>query len=373
MKTEFWTRRWYSAQVPGKMARLIDRLVKPLLNRRRARWRVREKQRFPVPVVVVGNVTVGGTGKTPMIILFAQWFQQLGLSVGIVSRGYGGKAPQYPWGVTRETPIAQGGDEPCMLAQRLGVPVVVDPNRPRAVAEMLNRWPDIDLVLSDDGLQHYAMDRSVEFVVIDGVRRLGNGLCLPVGPLREPPARLAAASALVVNGGDFLSSEECGFSINLPQIRMSLGGAGFFRIQDDRPVEASVLLEASQAAESTNRPMLAMAGIGHPDRFFKSLQSLGLACECKAYPDHYVYRAKDFQDIDPEQWVLTTEKDAVKLRQLAHRNWCYYRVEACLAEADWERLATMFLDWLEPWPKVIEAIKAYLSRIHLRQTMRTRS
>lgn len=373
MKTDFWTRRWYSGEAPGKMARQIDRLVKPLLNRRRARWRVKEKQRFAAPVVVVGNVTVGGTGKTPMIILFAQWFAQLGLSVGIVSRGYGGKAPQYPWVVTRETPISQGGDEPCMLAQRLGVPVVVDPNRPRAVAELLNRWPDIDLVLSDDGLQHYAMDRSVEFVVIDGVRRLGNGLCLPVGPLREPPARLTAASALVVNGGEFLSSQECGVSLTLPQIGMSLGGAGFYRIQDDRPVSEAELLAASQAAAQTDKPMLAMAGIGHPDRFFKSLTALGISCDTKAYPDHYNYRAKDFNNIDPDQWVLTTEKDAVKLRQLAHRNWCYYRVEACLAEDDWQRLSTMFLEWLEPWPKVAQAIQEYLSRIHLRQTMRTRS
>lgn len=368
MNTDFWTRRWYRGEAPGKIARQIDRLVKPLLNRRRARWRVKRKQRFPVPIVVVGNVTVGGTGKTPMIVLFAQWFEQLGLSVGIVSRGYGGKAPQYPWVVNRETPVAQGGDEPCMLAQRLGVPVVVDPNRPRAVAELLSRWPEIDLVLSDDGLQHYAMDRSVEFVIIDGVRRLGNGLCLPMGPLREPPARLTAASALVVNGGDFLTSQECGVSLTLPQIRMSLAGAGFFRVQDDRAVSEAELMAAAQSEQ----PILAMAGIGNPDRFFQALDDLNLNCKTRAYPDHYNYRAKDFENIDPEQWIITTEKDAVKLRQLAHRNWCYYRVEAVLAEADWQRLSKMFLEWLEPWPKVSEAIEDYLSRIHLRQTMRTR-
>jgi tetraacyldisaccharide 4'-kinase len=319
--------------------------------------------------MVVGNITVGGAGKTPLILLFAKWFTELGLSVGIVSRGYGGKAPAYPWFVTPETPTSQGGDEPCMIAQRIGLPVIVDPDRPRAVRALLEKWPQTDLVLSDDGLQHYAMDRAVEFVVIDGARRLGNGLCLPVGPLREPPARLTAASALVVNDGDPLTSDECGVALSIPQIRMTLRGAGFFRVQDDRPVPDALLREAAE------RPggVIAFAGIGHPERFFRALAEEGLKCQTKAYPDHHGYVAKDFKGLSPDQWVLTTEKDAVKLRQLARPNWCYYRVEATLPEEDWEGLAAMFLDWLEPWPRITTVINDYVSRLHLRQSMRSRS
>lgn len=373
MKTDFWTRQWYGQtptnKMSGRLARFVDRLVRPLLNRRRARWRVREKVRFPVPVVVVGNITVGGTGKTPMILAFAQWFSQLGLSVGIVSRGYGGKAPQYPFVVTRDTPIKQGGDEPCMLAQRLGVPVVVDPDRPRAVAALLDRFPEVDLVLSDDGLQHYAMDRAVEFVVIDGRRRLGNGLCLPVGPLREPPQRLTAASALVINDGDPLTASECGAPLKLPQVRMTLQSAGFFRVQDGRPVSFAELAAASAGPNG----LAAIAGIGHPERFFAAIAELGLRCKTQAYPDHYAYQPSDFKALDSEQWLLTTEKDAVKLRQIAHHNWCYWRVDAVLSEVDWQHLSVLFLEWLEPWPKIVQAIDRYRVRCAVRHTMRARS
>ncbi|MDR0219180.1 MAG: tetraacyldisaccharide 4'-kinase [Enterobacteriaceae bacterium] len=266
----------------------------------------------PVPVVVVGNLTAGGNGKTPVVIWLVEQLQQKGYRVGVVSRGYGGKSDHYPLLVTDEVMTAQAGDEPVLIHRRTGVPVAVAPKRADAVKMLLAHFP-VDIVITDDGLQHYALQRDYEIVVIDGIRRFGNGCWLPAGPMRELSGRLNTVNTIIVNGGTPQAGE-------LP---MTLHG------------ELMVNLLTGETRKVSDIPNgVAMAGIGHPPRFFATLRQLGATLhKTHAFADHQTYeKAQLLALVNDEQNLLMTEKDAVKCAQFAQTNWWYLPVSACLPE-----------------------------------------
>lgn len=258
---------------------------------------------LPVPVVVVGNVSVGGTGKTPFVIWLAAQLQKRNLRVGIVTRGYRGKAQDWPRVVTATSDPLEVGDEPVLLARRTGCLVVAGPDRV-AAAQRLLAQQRVDVLISDDGLQHYRLARRFEIAVVDGVRGMGNGLCLPAGPLREPAERLSEVDAIVVNGGDW-------------------GHAGVFRAHAVVTGVHRVTNREPRTLESFKGAQVhAVAGIGNPQRFFALLDEGGL--------DVLPHPLEDHAEIGPDQLafeepgaVLITEKDAVKCEAFAHANvWC---------------------------------------------------
>lgn len=265
-------------------------------------------EQLPVPVVVIGNINVGGVGKTPLTLALLQDFARLGVQVGVISRGYGG-THQQPTLVTPHSTAAEVGDEPLLLAAS-GAPVVVGRDRVAAGRHLLALYPQTRFILSDDGLQHYALGRTLEIVVLDGGRGVGNGHLLPNGPLREPVSRLAAADALVING-------ESRTGLRLPQsvplFRQRLQAGDF--------VHAAGRLPPRTAAGFAGQRVVAMAGIGNPERFFNTLRELGVELAAtRAFPDHHQFVAADLpQDADA---VIVTAKDAVKLQCINHaRLW----------------------------------------------------
>lgn len=271
---------------------------------------LRRSWRAPVPVVVVGNLTAGGNGKTPVVIWLTEHLQQRGLRVGVVSRGYGGKAAHYPLLLDAQTSTAEAGDEPVLIHQRTGVPVAVAPRRADAVKALLAAAP-VDVIVTDDGLQHYALQRDIEVVVVDGMRRFGNGWWLPAGPMRERASRLNSVDAVIVNGG----------VANRGEIAMQL-----------QPGQAVNVLSGERRPVTELHQVVAMAGIGHPPRFFATLRALGITPVSEiAYADHHAYTAQELAaTIAPGQALLMTEKDAVKCRAFAAENWWYLPVTAQL-------------------------------------------
>ncbi|EHD21894.1 MULTISPECIES: tetraacyldisaccharide 4'-kinase [Brenneria] len=284
----------------------------------------RKSWRVPVPVVVVGNLTAGGNGKTPVVIWLVEQLRRKGLRAGVVSRGYGGKAQRYPLVVDDNVTTDQAGDEPVLIYQRTGAPVAVAPKRRLAVEALLARYP-LDVIITDDGLQHYALARDIELVVVDGVRRFGNGWWLPAGPMRERESRLSTVDAVIVNGGSARPGEIA--------MRLTVGMAVNLVTGEKRPVKQL-------------QNAVAMAGIGHPQRFFATLRDAGVTISREvAFADHQGYRLEQLQPLtdDERQPLLMTEKDAVKCRAFARRNWWYLPVDATLAEPAAARL----LDRLE--------------------------
>jgi tetraacyldisaccharide 4'-kinase len=260
---------------------------------------------FPVPVVVVGNITVGGTGKTPLVLWIARHLAEHGWRPGVVTRGYGGRARVWPQRVTPDSDPRSVGDEPVVLARRAGVPVVADPDRPRGVRELLAQGCNV--VVSDDGLQHYRLHRDVEIAVVDGGRGVGNGRCLPAGPLREPRSRLQSVDARVVN--DATASDAWS---------MRLVPNGFRRVANS---QATAPLDHFRG-----RRVHALAGIGNPGGFFRQLRTLGAEVVERAFPDHHRFRASDLEFADHDA-VVMTEKDAVKCRSFAGPDSWYLAVD----------------------------------------------
>ena len=275
-------------------------------------------KRLSVPVVVVGNITVGGAGKTPLTLWLAGQLQARGWHPGIVSRGYG-RRDDTVRPVLADSPPEAVGDEPLLLARRSGVPVWVGRSRVAAGEALLAAHPEVDVVLCDDGLQHYALARDVELAVFDA-RGVGNGWRLPVGPLRESPARLATVDAVIGNGlvAGAISSPK-------PSFAMTLRPGAFYRLDD--------LAQTCDAAELCGRGRLhALAGIGNPGRFFATLSALGLACETHPFPDHHRYSAADLA-FAQDGILLMTEKDAVKCAHLTLGETWVLPVEAELPSA----------------------------------------
>ena len=289
---------------------------------RRAAYRLGIAQvgRVGAPVIVVGNISVGGTGKTPLVIWMARYLMSRGLRPGIVSRGYRGRAENWPQQVRADSDPIVVGDEPVLLARATGCPVVADPDRLRAARSLLLH-ARCDVILSDDGLQHLSMGRDVEIAVVDGIRRHGNGRCLPAGPLREPVSRLASVDMVVSNGGGIGG-----------EFSMVVRATGADNLQDETISEP---LERFRPG-----PVHAVCGIGSPERFFNTLERAGLTLIRHPFPDHHAFAAADitFNDEIP---VLMTEKDAVKCRRFAAaRHWCV-PVQAELPETFGARLLTL--------------------------------
>jgi tetraacyldisaccharide 4'-kinase len=290
-------RHW---QTVGPIAILLYPLSLPFrliaaLRRFAYRIGLLRRYRAPVPVLVVGNITVGGSGKTPLVIWLVHYLREQGFKPGIVARGYGGTASHWPQQVRADSDPSVVGDEAVLLAQRGECPVCVAPDRPAAIRAVLQHT-DCDIVVSDDGMQHYAMARDLEIAVIDGERRFGNGLLLPAGPLRESPARLRSVDFVVCNGK--AASGEFAMKLRKPLV-YPLHGDG-----EPRGIE-----------EFAGRKVHAIAGIGNPQRFFAMLRQHGLEVEAHPFPDHHPYTARDlaFETALP---LLMTEKDAVKCRRI---------------------------------------------------------
>jgi tetraacyldisaccharide 4'-kinase len=260
---------------------------------------------LPVPVVVVGNITVGGTGKTPLIIWLARFLKDSGYRPGIISRGYGGQSESWPQMVAANSDAKNVGDEALLIAKQTGCPMAIGPLRVEAATMLLNK-SDCNIILSDDGLQHYALNRDIEIAVIDGERRFGNGYCLPAGPLREPIERLQSVDLIIVNGE---KSEDDEFEMQLTG-DMALN-----------------LITGEQKPLQEFNNCHALAGIGNPERFFKLLASSGLTCITHSFPDHYQFQRNDIEFGDNKS-VLMTEKDAVKCAAFAGKQHWYLPVKA---------------------------------------------
>ncbi|MDB1123573.1 tetraacyldisaccharide 4'-kinase [Vibrio algarum] len=272
-----------------------------------------ESYRSPFPIVVVGNITAGGNGKTPVVIWLVEKLQELGLKPAVVSRGYGGKAKQYPLIVNDTTSTKECGDEPKLIFRRTGVPVVVDPVRSNAVKKLIDSG--IDIVIADDGLQHYALARDIEFVVVDGQRRFGNESFIPLGPLREGLERLDNVDFVINNGGQVHEGE----------MAMTLS-----------PGFAKNLVTGEERMVTELDKLVAFAAIGNPHRFFKTLHSLGAdVVKTRGFIDHQDFKESELFEL--QQFgsnMIMTEKDAVKCSSYAKENWWYLPVTACFSQQE---------------------------------------
>jgi len=322
--TRIWMRRGIAACLLFPLS-LLFRLLSAL---RRALYRagVLHSTRLPVPVVVVGNIFVGGTGKTPLTIWLVHALRRAGFVPGVISRGYGADGEE-PLEAGPQSPAGKAGDEPVLIAARTGAPLVVCRNRVAAARALLQRHPDVDVIVSDDGLQHYALRRDLEVMLFDG-RGIGNGWLLPAGPLREPPSR--RADFTVVNG------RRAPAGIVTDAWSMELVGGVAERLAD--PSERMTF--AALASQAPNG-ILAAAGIGNPARFFEMLRAAGLQCDTLPLPDHYDFADDPFAESSADI-ILITEKDAVKCRQIEHlkhdpRLWVV-PVTACVDDALAERI-----------------------------------
>ena len=289
-------RRWYSTAPAPLYLRPLSRLFGAIAARRRLAQRRRARaHQLALPVVVVGNLAVGGAGKTPLTIWLVEQLRAWGWHPGVISRGYGGRAPRYPQLVTPESDPAICGDEPLLIVRRTGAPLVVDPDRLRAAQHLASRL-DVDIIVADDGLQHYRLPRDLEICVVDGRRGLGNGWLLPAGPLRESADRLDRVDLVVVNGGGWRAPG------SVPSLDMQL------RLADAWPLAGGVPMPLFRWR---GKPVHALAGIGHPQRFFDALSAEGLEVIAHPFPDHHRFSAADL-DFADDLPVLMTEKDAMK-------------------------------------------------------------
>ena len=306
---------WYRISPLHLLLYPLSLIFRLLVALRRALFRagLLASVKLPVPVIVVGNITVGGTGKTPLTLWLARQLIEAGWHPGIISRGYRSAGDTTAREVRQDDSANTVGDEPLLMARRALCPVWTGRDRPAVARALLQAHPECDLIISDDGLQHYRLQRDVEIAVIDGVRRFGNGLLLPAGPLREPLSRLREVDALVFNGGTPDTAEG---------IAMSLHGTRFHNLLDPNLTRS--------AADFDGLKVHALAGIGHPQRFFRHLQQLGLQPETHAFPDHHCYTGAEITPKGADA-ILMTEKDAVKCAAFATGNHWVLQVDAQVA------------------------------------------
>ena len=304
-----WSRRGAIAWLLWPLSLLFGLVV--FLRRLFFRLRLFKSRRAGIPVIVVGNLSVGGCGKTPLVLWIADFLRHEKWHPGIVSRGYGGGA-QRPCEATLASDPAEVGDEPMLLARRSGCPVWVAPDRLAAVQALRAGHPEVDILIADDGLQHYALARDLEVCVVDA-RSEGNGFLLPAGPLREPRSRLASVDAVVRHGTRTGSGYE-----------MTLEGENLVRLADARDVRA--------AKSFAGQRVHAVAGIGDPKRFFLQLARFGIKVVPHPFPDHHPFRAEDL-DFGDETPVVMTEKDAVKCKRFIKAHHWVFPVTASLDPA----------------------------------------
>lgn len=292
---QFWLRNGF----PGVLLAPLGWLMRAVVAVRRHLYRhgVLRSQKMPVPVIVVGNIFVGGTGKTPLVAWLCAQLQAMGHSPGIVLRGYGGRSPEWPQRVFPESDPVLLGDEAVLLARQTRVPVAAGPVRTEAARLLIDAGCDV--IISDDGLQHYALARDIEIAVIDAVRGLGNGRCLPAGPLREPPTRLRTVDLVIANGP----------------------GSPLTSYRFDLVAQPLQPLAHTDAATPAAGPVHAIAGIGNPQRFFDELRRQGFQPIEHAFPDHHRFQPDELKFADGLP-ILMTSKDAVKVAAFAdERCW----------------------------------------------------
>jgi len=264
------------------------------------------------PVIVVGNIGVGGNGKTPVVLHLVELAKTLGLTPGVISRGYGGNAEMYPYLLSAQSTSKQAGDEPILIFKRCQIPVVVGSDRVANAEKLIELGCDV--IISDDGLQHYRLQRDLEIIVVDGRRLFGNGLLLPAGPLRESRSRLKTADLVIFNG-------ECKVRDKSSSL-MTLVAAQVRHMKTGKALNITDFL-------ANNVKVNAIAGIGSPQRFFDTLERLGFTLvKQQGFIDHKNFTVTDFNQFNDDLPLLMTEKDAVKCQQFVQDNWWYLPVDA---------------------------------------------
>jgi len=311
--------RWYGDRAPSWWTRPLAQAYGGVAAARR--WMYDKgwlrSARLPVPVIVVGNIVAGGAGKTPLTIALVEALRARGFRPGVVSRGYGGSARASMLLDARPDPVV-AGDEPALIRMRTSAPVAIGAKRPEAARLLLPEG--VDVIVADDGLQHYALARDIEVCVIDGARRFGNGRLLPAGPLREPESRLRAVDFVVCNGGAARDGE----------VQMRLGLSNAVALADPATVRS--------LATFSGQRVHAIAGIGNPGRFFESLRANGVDVIEHPFPDHHRYMAAELESVDKLP-VLMTEKDAVKCHAFAKDDWWSVPVTAELPATFFDAVA----------------------------------
>ena len=311
-------RTWYGNARPGLLLRTLERIYFAgfRVHQRYQKWR-RAADLEGKPIVVVGNLTAGGTGKTPFVIRLAVLAREAGFAPGVVSRGYG-RSGNEPVSVSADSDPRLCGDEPLLIARRADCPVRVDPDREQATRFLLESG--VDLVIADDGLQRSSLPRRLEICIVDRQRGAGNGHLLPAGPLREPLSRLEEIEIIVEHMRSGAGSpDDDGFTMRLEAGR-------FHRLQGEDSCTAEDL-------SGTGKTLHAVAGIARPERFFETLEKAGLNFERHPFPDHHLFRKHDFASIGAEDIILLTEKDAVKCSRLALFNAFYLPVTAKFSDS----------------------------------------
>jgi len=300
--------------------------------------------RAPVPVMVIGNISVGGSGKTPLIISLVHYLQQRGVKVGVISRGYGGDTAQMPTLVTKDSLPSAVGDEPCLIVGTTGVAMAVCPNRKQAITTLLEAHGDIQLIIADDGLQHYAMQRDIEWIVVDAARGFGNRQLLPVGYLREPLSRLKDSTVIYHQkfDGPILSDSQ----LATDKLTMHLQPSSLEQLLAHELSQIGTDSISQPVAPEAGSTVHGVSGIGYPQRFFDTLRTLGLQVIEHPYPDHYDFSLTELWQYT-EHPIVVTSKDAVKIKAL----WMQQQQHAASSEVakidqDWHALAARL--WVLP-------------------------
>lgn len=286
-----------------------------LLRRQAYRIGMFSSFRAPVPIMVIGNITVGGSGKTPLIITLVNYLQQRDIKVGVISRGYGGDSSQMPALVTKESLPSTVGDEPCLIVNVTAAPMAVCPNREQAITTLLSAHPDLQIIIADDGLQHYALQRDIEWIVVDVARGFGNQQLLPTGFLREPMSRLKGATVI---HHEKLNATSAPSNKDLAQrLTMQLRPNRLYPLlsDDDLRSLSETKIFTSAAPAPIQGYVHAVSGIGYPQRFFATLSALGFEVIEHPYPDHHNFSLAELLQYTEHPIIMTT-KDAVKIRTL---------------------------------------------------------
>jgi tetraacyldisaccharide 4'-kinase len=295
-------------------------------------WKLtRRRSKINIPVIIVGNISIGGTGKTPAVIYLIKLLKQAGYKPAVITCGYGGKSTKWPQQVTAQSNTRDVGDEAVLIAKRGDVPVVAGPDRIVDIQYLRSKY-DCDVIISDDGLQHYCLHRDIEIILVDAQRQLGNGWCLPAGPLRESSRRLKSVDFVLYNNDlNNNNSTKASFSkqhrlISIFSMRLS-GEVIYSLFFNDR---------SQNLKDLQGEPVHAVTGIGNPEHFYKTLQKYGINLTKHSFPDHYDFKPKDLDFYD-DKIIIMTEKDAVKCRSFASKNYWFLPVDAQI-ESGFDRL-----------------------------------
>jgi tetraacyldisaccharide 4'-kinase len=305
-------RGWYNGSLLNYLLAPLSLLFFVVAGLRKLSYQLglSKSHKAKVPVIIVGNISVGGNGKTPFVIRLVQLLQSEGIKVGVISRGYGSKSEHYPAAVT-EMNTAKYGDEPVLIHKRTGCPIVVGSDRVQSCDHLVEQY-GCDVIVSDDGMQHYRLKRDMEIAIVDGNREFGNGWLMPVGPLRELKSRLNTVDHIIYNGH---RDHALSYQIKAGQPRSVLDG---------KPIPDHLIKKVT---------VNAICGIGNPQRFKQTVTSMGYTIKSfHGFADHYHYQAEDFTAFADEV-VLMTEKDAVKCQPFARPNWWYIPIDAELPNA----------------------------------------